>query len=77
MSAEGRQQSDGFSQGGKESATSANRGFLSCHRDLELDRALPLCVGLFRCMVVPGLRAPATLVQLSAAGADVSGQHHV
>lgn len=36
--------------GGEDSATSANRGFLSCHGDLELDRALSLYAALFHCM---------------------------
>lgn len=50
MSAEGRPVKRWSLTGGKESETSANRRFLSCHRDLELDWALSLYAALFHCM---------------------------
>lgn len=39
------------SHGGKESVARANRGFLSCHRDLELDFAPSLYSVLFHSML--------------------------
>lgn len=54
---------------GKESETSANRGFLSCHSDLRLDWALSLYSALLHCMYrlspqvsfIPELRELVTL----------------
>lgn len=39
------------SHGGKDSVARANRGFHSCHRDLELDLTLSLYSVLFHCML--------------------------
>lgn len=50
MSAEDRPVKRRPLTGRKEAATSANRGFLSCRGDLELDWALSLYAALFYCM---------------------------